>query len=254
LVTADVNVHDVTKIAIKAGKILLTSGAEIYRVEDTINRICNAYKIECESFVLPTGIFITAYGSNGQTITHVKRIKERTLNIKKIEAVNAFSRSLKDYVPDYFEAMNILDSIDHDKDEYPFWFKLVATSVTAFAFALLFKGTVYESIVAAVISAVVYFFKERVVQVSLFPFLGFFISGIIAGGLSILSSALISELNIYKIIIGAIVIHLPGMAISNGIKDALYGDITSSMNRISEAFFSVAAICAGVALALLVFL
>ena len=42
-------------------------------------------------------------------------------------------------MPDYFEAMNILDSIDHDKDEYPFWFKLVATSVTAFAFALLFK-------------------------------------------------------------------------------------------------------------------
>jgi len=249
----NVNLNDVTRIAIKAGKILLTSGAEIYRVEDTITRICKAYKVECETFVVPTGIFITAYGKDGETITHVKRIKERTINIKKIEAVNAFSRSLNNRVPDYSEAMNILDSIEHER-EYPFWLKLAATSVTAFAFVLLFKGTSYESIAAALISAIVYFFKERVVQVSLFPFLGFFISGIVAGSLSILFSVLISGLNIYKIIIGAIVIHLPGMAMTNGIKDALYGDITSSMNRISEAFFSVAAICAGVALALLVFL
>ncbi|NMB97173.1 MAG: threonine/serine exporter family protein [Clostridiaceae bacterium] len=249
----NVNIHDITRIAIKAGKILLTSGAEIYRVEDTINRICKAYNVECDSFVLPTGIFITAYGSNGETITRVKRIKERTINIKKIEAVNAFSRSLKDHVPDYSEAMNTLDSIDRDRG-YPFWLKLTATSVTAFAFVLLFNGTVNEGIVAAIVSAVVYFFKERVLQVAIFPFLGFFVSGIIAGGMSLLSATLISGLNMYIIIIGAIVIHLPGMAMTNGIKDALYGDITSSMNRVSEAFFSVAAISAGVALVLLVFL
>jgi uncharacterized membrane protein YjjP (DUF1212 family) len=63
------NVREVTDIAVKAGEILLTSGAEIYRVEDTINRICEAYNIKCESFVLPTGIFVSAYNSQGDTVS-----------------------------------------------------------------------------------------------------------------------------------------------------------------------------------------
>lgn len=250
---AKLDMHQVAKVAIKAGRILLTSGAEIFRVEETINRICNAYDVKCDSFVLPTGIFITAYGDDGEAITQLKRIKERTIDIKKIEAVNAFSRSLEDRVPEYCEAIDILDSIERDKG-YPFWLRLAATSITAFAFVLLFKGNISESMAAAIVSALVYFFKERVLQISTFPFLGYFVSGIIAGGMSLVVAALFNGLNIYLIIIGAIVIHLPGMALTNGIKDALYGDITSSMNRLSEGIFSVASVGAGVALVLLLFL
>ena len=99
------NVREVTDIAVKAGEILLTSGAEIYRVEDTINRICEAYNIKCESFVLPTGIFVSAYNSQGDTVSFVKRIRERTINLEKIELVNSFSRSLRNMNLDYKRAI-----------------------------------------------------------------------------------------------------------------------------------------------------
>ena len=249
-IVVNMNVHQVTSIAIRAGKILLTSGAEIYRVEDTINRICNAYNIRCDSFVLPTGIFITAYEDSGEVTTLVKRIKERTIDLKKIELVNSFSRSLKDSTPsDFVKAMELLNSIEQDKG-YPFWIRLVSASVTAFVFVLIFNGNIREGIAAAIISSVIYSFKERVLQIGIFPYLGFFISGIIAGGMSLVITTLFEDLNIYKIIIGAIIILLPGMAMTNGIKDALYGDLTSSLNRISEAVFTVTAIGAGVALLL----
>jgi len=35
--------NQVIEVALKAGEILLTGGAEIYRVEDTVTRICGSY-------------------------------------------------------------------------------------------------------------------------------------------------------------------------------------------------------------------
>ena len=120
--------------------------------------------------------------------------------------------------------------------------RLMAASVTAFVFVLLFQGNISEGIAAALISAVIFILKEKVLQVGIFPFLGFFISGIIAGSMSLLFASFITNLNVYKIIIGSIIILLPGMAMTNGIKDALYGDITSSLNRLSEGVFTVTAV------------
>ena len=247
------NVREVTDIAVKAGEILLTSGAEIYRVEDTINRICEAYNIKCESFVLPTGIFVSAYNSQGDTVSLVKRIRERTINLEKIELVNSFSRSLRNMNLDYKRAMKKLNDIEKTRG-FSFPARLMAASVTAFVFVLLFQGNINEGIAAALISAVIYILKEKVLQVGIFPFLGFFISGIIAGSMSLLFASFITNLNVYKIIIGSIIILLPGMAMTNGIKDALYGDITSSLNRLSEGVFTVTAVGAGVALVLFLFL
>lgn len=247
------NVREVTDIAIKAGEILLKSGSEIYRVEDTINRICEAYGVKCESFVLPTGIFVSAYNSQRDTVSIVKRIRERTIDLEKIELVNSFSRNLSNMNLDYKGAIKKLNDIEKNRG-FSFRARLMAASVTAFVFVLLFQGNINEGIVAAIISAVIYILKEKVLQIGIFPFLGFFISGIIAGGMSLLFDTFLPNLNIYKIIIGSIIILLPGMAMTNGIKDALYGDITSSLNRLSEGVFTVTAVGAGVALVLFLFL
>jgi len=55
-------IKEIMDIALRTGKILLTSGAEIYRVEDTITRVCESYGVKCENFVLPTGFCIYKEG------------------------------------------------------------------------------------------------------------------------------------------------------------------------------------------------
>ena len=48
------------EMAVRAGEIMLASGAEVYRVEDTITRICKACRIDhVEIFATPTGIFVS---------------------------------------------------------------------------------------------------------------------------------------------------------------------------------------------------
>jgi len=241
--------EEIINIAIKAGEILLTSGAEIYRVEDTITRICKSYGMECESFVLPTGIFISAKGSGHETISSIKRIKDRTVNLHRIELINMFSRNLQQNPVSYFEAVKALNDIKNMKG-FNFITHAISAGIAAFAFTLLFKGRINEGIAACIISIVIFVIKWKISEIGFFQFFEFFISGLIAAVISLAAVRILPDLNIYQVIIGSIVILLPGVAITNGIKDALYGDIVSSLSRLGEAVLVAIAVGAGVGIVL----
>ncbi|NLL05876.1 MAG: threonine/serine exporter family protein [Clostridiaceae bacterium] len=242
-------INQVMDIAIKAGKILLTKGSEIYRVEDTIRRICGYYEVEAECFVLPTGIFITVIGKEGEPISYVKRITERTVDLSCIEKVNSFSRNLQKNTMSYEDAIKILDNIEKDKG-YRFGLRLLVAGVTALVYTLLFRGTVKDSIAAFFISMLIYISKEKISRAGIFRFFEYFASGLIAASISVVVVKLFPYLNVYRIIISSIMILLPGVATTNALKDALRGDIVSSQFGIAEAAFIVVSVSAGVAIIL----
>ncbi len=240
---------ELMQIALKSGEIMLTSGAEIYRVEETIIRICNSYHTTCESFVLPTGIFISIRDGNGETKTTFKRIQQRTIDLDRIDRVNTFSRSLAASLLDYETASECLANIEAGK-AYSLPVRLAAASVASFVFTLLFKGSFYDGLAAIPIGLLVYITKESFSRKGFFQFFELFIAGLAAGFLSIAAVRLFPDLNEYKIIIGSVMLFLPGMAITNGIKDAFYGDLVASFTRLGEAFLIAAAVAAGVAISL----
>lgn len=244
-------VRELMEIAVKAGEILLKSGAEIYRVEDTISRIFGAYGVPCESFVLLTGIFLSVKAEDGETLTVVKRIKGHSIDLHRIELINSFSRGLQGKLLDYEEAGRILADIEQSS-RYGFLVRLAIAGATAYVYTLLFKGSTNEGLAAFFISLAIYSVKEQISKAGFFQFFEFFVSGAIAGALSFAASTAFPDLNIYKIIIGSIMILVPGVAITNGIKDALYGDTVSSLYRISEAVFISVAVGTGVGLTLAV--
>jgi len=246
------DVKEVTDIAMVSGEILLTNGSETYRVEDTIERICSAYDIKSECFVTPTGIFLSCWSKSNpkDSVSIVKRIKSRTINLHKIEMINTFSRSLEDKKVAYDEAMKILEDLN-SAPYFPYYKRLFAAGITSFAYAMLFSGTVINGVVAALISMLIYYSKNRVTNISLLPFFSDFIWSFITGILAILISKYILPINIDSVIIGSIIVLFPGIAITNGIRDALYGDILSSQVRLTEALYTVTAIGVGVGISLL---
>ncbi|NJD03811.1 MAG: threonine/serine exporter family protein [Ruminiclostridium sp.] len=240
---------ELMEIALKAGEILLRSGAEIYRVEDTIRWICSSYNTECESFVLPTGIFISIKDNTGlEPLTAVKRIRQRTVDLHRIDMVNSFSRRLHLNLISYNEAIDELNKIQR-QEQYPFLLRLITAGAASFVFTLLFKGSVYEGLASFLIGLIIFYSRELFSKTGLFQFFEFLISGLIAGALAVLSVFLFSELHLFKIIIGSIMIFLPGVAITNSIKDALYGDMVASISRLGEALFTAIAVGAGVGVA-----
>ena len=76
-----------------AGELMLVSGAEIYRVEDTMNHMLKRSEYEqTETIVYGTGIFVTLSDPNKEPLTRVKRVSARCTSINRICQVNDVSR------------------------------------------------------------------------------------------------------------------------------------------------------------------
>lgn len=71
---------------------------------------------------------------------------------------------------------------------------------------------------------------------SSFPFIEYFVGGLISGLYSSAIAIFIPQTNPYLIIIGAVINMLPGVALTNGIRDLLHGDSVSGLTRLGEAF------------------
>ena len=83
-------------VAALAGDILLASGAEIFRVEETINRIAHAYGIDsCDPFVLSSGFFLTADSNSDQNFAWVRHIPLSATRLDRVTAVNQLSREIE---------------------------------------------------------------------------------------------------------------------------------------------------------------
>jgi uncharacterized membrane protein YjjP (DUF1212 family) len=239
----------VLEIALFSGQMLLSNGAEAYRVEETIERICNSYNLECECMVTAKGVFVSVMDDNDEKITSLKKIRTRSVDLYRIELINSFSRNLQNKPVSYEEAKKILKDIDN-APYFRFSVRLFAASMTSFIYSLFFNGTIYDSIVSAIVSIGIYFMLEKISKVGFYQFLEFFLSGFIIGGASLIAEKLLPFVNKGNVITGAIMILLPGVALTNGIKDIIYGDFESGMAKFGEAMLVITAIGAGIGAAL----
>ncbi len=239
----------VAEIATCAGEILLSNGAEAYRVEETIKKICNCYGFEGECISTSTGIYISVINSEGEMVTSIKRIKQRNVDLYRIERINSFSRNLNNNPLSYEEAKKALGEI-YNAPNFSFGIRILAACMTAFVYTLFFNGAILDALISAVISFLIYIMLEKTFKVGSFQFLEYYIAGFLIGVISVLVQLVIPEINKDNVITGAIIVLLPGVVLTNGIKDILYGDFVSGTAKFSEAMLVIIAIAVGIATAL----
>ena len=239
----------VLEIALTSGHMLLSNGAEAYRIEETIERICSSYNLECECMTTARGVFVSVLDKNGERITSLKKIRTRSVDLYRIELINSFSRNIQNEQISYEEANNILKDIEA-APHFRFPIRLFAASMTSFVYSLFFNGTLYDSIVSAVVSIGIYFMLEKISHIGFFQFFQFFFSSFIIGCASLIAENIIPSVNKGHVIIGSIMILLPGVALTNGIKDIIYGDFESGIVKFGEAMLVITSIGVGIGSAL----
>ncbi|NMM65563.1 threonine/serine exporter family protein [Clostridium sp. P21] len=239
------DVNRIINVATYAGKIMLENGAEIYRVEETIVRICSAYGIYgVDTFVTITVIMASAEQKYQQTISVVKRIKKRTLNIEKISRVNDISRNIrnKGYTLEFVE--DKLKNIDSMKP-YSNKVNVVFSGMVAAFFTLVYGGNIRDFSIAFIIGCLIRIIS---IEFSSLETNEFFIN-ILCGALTAVTALSMVHFGIAtnsdKIIIGSIMLLVPGLAITNAIRDTIAGDLISGISRGIEAFLIAVAIAAG---------
>ena len=235
-----------------AGQILLESGAETYRVEETISRICIAYGAHtADSFVIPTGIMVTVTYYD-EVATLVKRITSRGVDLNKINAVNDLSRRIQTGAIELNDFNKNLMNISNEP-RYSNLITLIFSAIAAGCFAIMFGGNFKDFIAASLIGAVI-----KIVTI-IFQKLNineFFVNSF-CGGLCALLATLFLNIslcsNLDKTIIGSIMLLVPGLIITNAIRDTIAGDFLSGITKASVAFLVAVSLAVGTGAMLSVF-
>ncbi|MDO4545819.1 MAG: threonine/serine exporter family protein [Bacillota bacterium] len=234
-------------LAVYAGEIMMKNGAEIYRVEDTIVRICKACGIShTEVFATPTGIFVSLDrgGEEDDTQTYIKRIQGTDTDLNKISMVNHFSREFTTTDLSVEEGMKILKKID-EQAPYPLPVRLLGASMIASFFCLIFGGSPIDFCIAFLTGAACYLLSVFLKKYEI----NFFIRGLcccaLAAFVAMTAASSIPIASYEPIIIGSIMIFVPGVAITNSIRDFLSGDMLSGVARMTEALLTAVSLAAG---------
>lgn len=237
----------VLMLALYAGEIMMKNGAEIYRVEDTITRICKACKINyVEVFATPTGLFISLDkgGEDDDALTCLKRIKGSNTNLAKISQVNQFSREFTTTDLSVEDGMQILKEIDHAKS-YPLFMQLLGAAMISSGFCLLFGGNIIDFLIAIVSGQLCYMFSKSLKKLNVNSFITGFCCCGLATFIAIFSASYIQAASYDPIIIGSLMIFVPGVALTNSIRDFLSGDMLSGVARLVEAILTAVSLAAG---------
>ena len=235
--------------AVLAGEIMLTSGAETYRVEDTIRRILMTSGFErCEVFVVTTGIMITLSDWRVETISLVRRVNDKNTDLGKIYETNNISRRFCDGELTLKETFRYLKKIKNDSAER--YSNLLVNSAfifTAAFFTGILGGKLTECIFAAVngifIVAMRLFSKKFPIHPFVMNICVAFLMAVASRIYQVIPSV---DISLEPLIAGSIMALLPGVAITNAIRDTLQGDYMSGTARAIEAFVIAATLAVGI--------
>lgn len=245
-------ISDIMEVCLLAGKIMLQSGGETYRVEDTMNRIARACDLlEAHSYVTPTGIFLSIQGhERAEEQTKFLRIYERQVDLNKIVQVNDISRKMSMGQLTIEEAHQQLLMVLTSKSLYPTWLQILSAAFASGFFTLMFGGSGTDflpSVLTGGIGFLLFLRANHWIQVKFFAEI---FAAFIIGAIAYFFHFLGMTIHIDKVIIGSVMPLVPGLLITNAVRDLMAGDLVSGLARGAEAFFTAFAIGTGVAVTL----
>ena len=234
----------ILNLASEAGHLLLQNGAEISRVEETMERIATYYGERNENFfVLSNGIFTT-----GKSYANVKFIPIKGARLDKVVAINQFTRDVAAGKYTLEQAEQRLEEIRR-VPEKPLWEQFLGAALGSGAFCAIFGGSLLDCAAALVAGTLVYLFLALVCAPSWSKALSNICGGALGTGLCILFSRLGFGQHLGNMIVGTLIPLIPGVAFTNGLRDIAGEDYLAGITRLLDALMVFLCIALGVCLA-----
>lgn len=244
--------HQVLELALEAGEILLKHGAEISRVEETIDRICKKFLIETvDAFVLSNGIFITASNKENEVFARVRAIPMSGIHLGIITEVNKLSRDIAAGNVDVAKAKERLQEIKN-MPATNYIVQIIGSGLGSACFIYLLGATFWECMMTMISGAAVF---AALLVMKRFH-LSKILTNILGGGLITLLGILYTDcivqegMRLSLIISGSIFPLIPGVAFVNAIRDLADSDFISGIVRMLDAILVFVYIAIGVGIVL----
>ncbi|MCG4281428.1 threonine/serine exporter family protein [Lacticaseibacillus saniviri] len=230
-----------------AGRIMIEGGSEMYRVEDTMNRIARNAGISAPvTFTTPTGIFISI---QGEPYMQLSPVSQRGIDMEKVAGVNQLSRHFADKQISLFALRAKLMDLDQNTPYFPLWLQAIGSAVVSATLMIVFAQTYdwFDVPLAAIAGTVGFLVAYGVAAKTKIRFISETLGALSLGLVALIGVRIGAGQNLDNVIIGAVMPLVPGVAITNSIRDMLAGHLLSGMARGMEAILSAAAIGVGIA-------
>jgi len=245
------NKKQLIEIATRIGYCLQTSGAETFRVEDSIYRILSALGArDISVFVINSFIMFSMKTREGQIAFDMKRCTGKTIDLYKIEKANALCRKICSEEMSYEQIIEEIKQIE-DKKPYKFIVKYFGFTLVSVGFTVIFGGGLLEALAALFTALLVYPLLHLMDTLKTGVFLKNILSSAAIALAVVVFNAFICEIQIDKTIIGTFMNLVPGVGITTAMRDIIAGDVISGKNSLTEAIIIALgmALGAGVVLA-----
>ncbi len=231
------------------GYELAMSGAETFRVEESVNRILETYGIKSEAFAIPNCLIVSIETPEGKPMTRMRRIGFHGNDLDAVEKFNGLSRAICNRHPDPQEARVWLQMVRENRASYRPPVYLLGNFLGAFGFGLFFGGTFMDAFWAGICGTGIGLISQLMTKLKANQFFSTITSAFLAALLAYSLSALGLMHNVDTSIIGALMILVPGLLFTNAMRDIIYGDTNSGINRIVQVLLIAMGIALGTAAA-----
>ena len=236
-------------LAADLGYELAMCGAETYRVEESINRLLAAYGLEAESFVIPNSLTVSVQGKDGTPVTRMRRIGHHGNDLDSVELFSSLSRAICAERPEPKEALRWLEEARHRRRHFSQAGLLTGDFLGALGFGLFFGGSWLDGLCAGICGILVGIVDKVLDGMKANPFFRTIAASFLMAMLAYFMGGVGIAGNSDAVTIGALMILVPGLLFTNAMRDIIYGDTNSGINRIVQVLLVAVALALGTATA-----
>ena len=231
--------------AMDIGEQMLVCGAEVHRVEDSIQRMCLSMGAKrVDIFIITSSMVVTVYTPSGEALTQTRRITGTGTNMERLHRLNDLSRKICTSPLGVTEIREEFQKIQETK-VYSFGVQCLVCAVIAGAFTLFFGGSLADALVSLCVGALVKLLSkicEKTVTSRIFDK---FLCAFAASLLAFIAMRLSLISGVDKVIIGNIMSLIPGIGLTNALRDLFTGDHIAGLLRTIESGLIALVIAAG---------
>ena len=237
-------------VATELGYQLAMCGAETFRVEESVVRVLAAYDIEAEVFAIPNCLHISIEPVISRPLTRMRRIGPHGNDLNAVEQFSGLSRRICKERPAPEIAAMWLEETKHSKKQYSLPIYLAGNFLGGFGFCLLFGGGIADALCSGLCGILIGLITKLMEKAGANQFFRIITASFLMALAAYSLGAAGLCANTDAAIIGALMILVPGLLFTNAMRDIIYGDTNSGMNRIVQVLLIAMAIALGTGAAL----
>ena len=232
------------------GYRLAMSGAETFRVEESIIRVLKTYGYQAEAFAIPNCLIVSIITESGNPMTRMRRIGPHGNDLDAVEKYANLSRSICSLAPTPEEIMSMIQYVDDHRRYYGLLMQILGFFLSGFGFCFTFGGSFPDALGAGMCGLIVLCVDKVMDKLNSTQFFRTIIGAFCMTLFAYFIHHQGVGQNVDATIIGALMLLVPGLLFTNAMRDVMYGDTNSGLNRVVLVLLIAVAIALGAAAAL----